>query len=388
MDSPTVAQAPLDDALFIDAALRPGRFRRSELRALVEEAGGLARLRSAILGGEPPGELSFGARAVLEEACGDRSGEAALSRLFERDDIRSIVLGDASYPALLAESSDPPLILFVRSETEVDLSRLPVPIALVGSRHATPYGREAAKVFAEGLAKSGVTVVSGLARGIDAAAHRASVTGGGPTVAVLGCGIDIDYPKENSRLAEDIAASGGAVISEYFPGSPPHAGHFPERNRIIAGMSHGVVVIEAADRSGSLITARLALEEGREVWGVPGSMFSETSSGSHRLIREGARLVASPSDVLSDLPMELVWSLAARRSEVSPEPDGSPAGPIWLLDLLSIEDAQGTDEIAAKSGRPIPEILSALLEGELIGAIRMLPGGRYVRTSKGLSVKG
>ncbi len=231
----------------------------------------------------------------------------------EKKGIRIWTRDDDAFPAILREIGRPPLVLFARGNPIPEARR----IAVVGSRHASPYGKRVSEELAMGLAAQGVTVVSGAARGVDSAAHKGALRAG-RTVAVLGCGVDVAYPPENDGLLDEIAAS-GVVLSEYPPGTKPLAAFFPQRNRIISGLSCGTVVVEAAERSGSLITAELALSEGRDVFAVPGSIFSDTSKGCHRLIQQGAKLTTSARDVLVEYP----WA----KSEAPRNSSGSsPAG--------------------------------------------------------------
>ncbi len=236
----------------------------------------------------------------------------------EKRGIRILIREDDEYPAVLREIARPPLALFVRGNPIPDAER----IAVVGSRHASPYGKRAAEEIAMDLAGQGVTVVSGAARGVDSAAHKGALRTG-RTVAVLGCGADVAYPKENARLLDEIAAS-GAVVSEYPPGTNPFPAFFPQRNRIISGLSRGTTVVEAAERSGSLITAEFALSEGRDVFAVPGSIYSDTSRGCHRLIQQGAKLVTAAEDILEEYP----WAKGAAPKEKQTQlfGDEPPAG--------------------------------------------------------------
>lgn len=226
----------------------------------------------------------------------------------EKKHISVCAKDDAEYPGMLREIFSAPLVLFYKGKLVPDANR----IALVGARRATLYGKRVAEDIARDLAKAGVTVVSGAARGIDSAAHAGALLAG-RTVAVLGCGVDVVYPKENEKLLDEIAEK-GAVISEYAPGTQPLPSLFPMRNRIISGLSSGVVVVEAADRSGSLITAELALSSGRDVFAVPGAIYSEMSRGPNRLIQEGAKLVRGVRDILD----EYGWIRDARKKTTSP----------------------------------------------------------------------
>jgi len=291
----------------------------------------------------------------------------------------SIVLGDASYPANLREISTPPERLYVRGAL-MDVDALAV--AIVGSRTATSYGLAVAERLAAELAARGITVVSGLARGIDSAAHRGALRAGGRTIAVLGSGVDVIYPPENRRLAREIE-SHGAVLSQFAPGTRPLAGHFPARNRVIAGLSLGVVVVEAAERSGSLITAGLAGELGREVMAVPGLVTSAQSVGVHRLIQDGAALVTSGEDVIGQLPLQ--W-----RDRVSPAPvqkaaavhDQQDHHAKLLLDVIG-EEPTDIDGIIERSGLTPGRASALLVALEVEGRIRQLAGKRFVHVNLG-----
>lgn len=280
-----------------------------------------------------------------------------------------VTIDDETYPALLREIIDPPLVLHFRG----DLSLLDRPsIAVVGSRRSTPYGVNAAAQLSRQLAASGLVIVSGLARGIDAAAHQAALEAG-TTIAVLGTGIDIAYPRANLPLYRKIAEQ-GLVVSEFPPKAPPKPEHFPIRNRVIAGLSLGTVIVEATTRSGSLITARMAAEQGREVFAVPGSIFSAGSEGTHRLVQYGAKLVHDANDVLEELPKELQLGQAGTEA---PEPP--PESLRDVLDVFTPDEGVHVDHVVARLGRNASAVAEALLELELGGWIRALPGARYVR---------
>jgi len=279
-----------------------------------------------------------------------------------------IALSDSGYPPMLREIIDPPLVLHVRGD--VSLFARPA-LAMVGSRRASPYALNAAEHLAKQLAPAGLTIVSGLARGIDAASHHAALDAGGTTIAVLGTGIDVIYPRSNARLFRRIE-SAGLIVTEFPPGTPPKPENFPIRNRVISGLAHGTLIVEATRRSGSLITARMAAEQGREVFAVPGSIFSAGSEGTHRLIQYGAKLVHDANDVLEELPGDL--RLAQTPKE--PEPD-SPLREV--LAALSRDDAAHVDTLAARLGRTSAAVAESLLQLELDGWIRALPGARYVR---------
>jgi DNA processing protein len=280
---------------------------------------------------------------------------------------RVVTLVDDEYPPMLKEIVDPPLVLHVRGDRTLLLR---IGIAVVGSRRATPYGINAAAQLASQLAAAGLVIVSGLARGIDAAAHQAALDAHGPTVAVLGTGIDVVYPRGNARLFRRIESE-GLIVSEFPPGTPPRPENFPIRNRVISGLSRGTVIVEATRRSGSLITARMAAEQGRDVFAVPGSIFSAGSEGTHRLIQYGAKLVHDANDVLEELPGGL---RILQQEELQPE---SPLQEV--LAALSKEEGAHIDALAARLRRTPATVAESLLQLELGGWIRALPGARYVR---------
>jgi DNA processing protein len=290
--------------------------------------------------------------------------------------VQIIDILDPAYPPLLREIFDPPIVLYIRGKNwNVDLPQL----AIVGTRRPTGYGINCAERLAEDLAARGLAITSGLARGLDAAAHRGALRGG-TTYAVFGSGLDFVYPKENRRLA-DLVEENGAVISEFPLGTPPSPQNFPIRNRIIAGLSLGVVVVEAAEYSGSLITARLALESNREVFAVPGNITSANSFGPHVLIRQGAKLVASWQDVVEELPhpiREKLFAPLLAQMQAVPEPqlDGAESK-VWKL--LSLQDAVSIDTLLSKLPLATSEVYSALLSLETADYVRQLPGKKYIR---------
>ncbi len=282
------------------------------------------------------------------------------------------------YPPWLLESPDAPGLLYVRGDVRI----LSEPqLAMVGSRNPTAGGRASAREFAMFFAHAGITITSGLALGIDTACHEGALAGGGPTVAVLGCGLDQIYPRENQALADRIAAT-GAVITEFPPGSSPLPAYFPQRNRIIAGLSHGTLVVEAAQRSGSLITARLAGVAGREVFAIPGSIHNPLARGCHQLIRQGAKLVERPEDVLCELKISLVAQLVASVPGAPPQAQlrTPPLDKEYkiLLDALAFEPAS-VDSLIERTGMYSESIASMLLILELDGHVAPHPGGRYSR---------
>jgi DNA processing protein len=300
-------------------------------------------------------------------------------RWLERRDCAFLPCNDARYPELLAAIADAPIGLYVRG----DATALEEPqLAIVGSRNPTPGGRENAHRFAGELTRCGLTITSGLAIGVDAAGHRGALDAGGRTVAVCGTGLDATYPRANAALADEIAAR-GALASEFPPGSPPLRTNFPRRNRIISGLSAGVLVVEAAIRSGSLITARLAAEQGREVFALPGSIHNELARGCHQLIRQGAKLVETVADMLVEiraLTGALQQPAAAGGAPVSRKNSGAALDKEYeiLLDALGFEPAS-VDSLIARSGLGADAVASMLLILELEGRIESYPGGLYVQ---------
>lgn len=282
-----------------------------------------------------------------------------------------VTLTDEEYPVLLREIADPPLVLHVRG----DRSLLATPsVAVVGSRRASPYGELAAEKLTATLARAGLSIVSGLARGIDATAHRACLDAGGRTIAVLGTGIDVSYPRSNDHLRRRIERD-GLVVSEFPPRTPPRPENFPMRNRVISGLALGTVVVEASQRSGSLITARMAAEQGREVFAVPGQIFAPGSEGGHRLIQSGAKLTHDAVDVLEELNLEPLLDTP----ESPPDPLPADTGERETLRLFRVAEPLHADAIPEKSGRSLQELAAVLLQLEMDGWIRALPGGRWMR---------
>ena len=284
---------------------------------------------------------------------------------------------DADYPRLLREIPDPPVALFVIGERAV----LSLPqLAVVGSRNATAAGRENARAFAHELAQAGLVITSGMALGVDAAAHRGALESGAATIAVMGTGLDRVYPARHRELAHAIAEQ-GALLSEFPLGTAPRPENFPIRNRIVSGLALGVLVVEAAERSGALITARLGSEQGREVFAIPGSIHSPLSRGCHRLIRQGAKLVETARDILEELgPLASVVAPAGERPSVlaSPAPDALPEPAQQLLACLGY-DAMTVDALVERSGLTADTVSSMLLVLELHGFVASGPGGNYQR---------
>ena len=285
-----------------------------------------------------------------------------------------ITLGDPLYPPALLETADPPLLLYAQGQVDL-LQRPAVTLAVVGSRNPTRQGIDNARAFAAHLSRAGLVVVSGLATGIDAAAHEGALDGPTGTIAVVGTGLDRVYPSRHLDLAHRIACS-GILLSEYSLGTPPLPANFPLRNRIIAGLSRGTLVVEAALQSGSLITARLALEAGRDVFAIPGSIHSPQSRGCHTLIKQGAKLVDSAQDILEE------FGQASPAAGV-PESPGAAAGPADpLLEALGY-DPVSLEALIARTGRSAADLNGSLLELELDGRVARLPGQLFQRTAQG-----
>jgi len=298
-----------------------------------------------------------------------------------------LILDDGSYPYLLREIADPPITLYVKGDWQACFDA-PC-IGVVGSRRCSTYGENASEMLARDLAENGICVVSGLARGIDTAAHRGAIRGKGRTIAVLGTGIDTVYPKENAKLVDEILESGGAIVSQFPLETPPLKDNFPYRNRIISGLSLGILVVEASERSGSLITARLAMEQNREVMAVPGNITSKNSFGTNYLIKSGAKLVQQWQDVVVELPAEISAAILPPKidktetSEKPPQPELAPANlsenerTIWLL--LSPDEATHIDVLLEESGLSFGDLNTALLGLEMRELVRILPGKNYAR---------
>ncbi len=301
--------------------------------------------------------------------------------------VNLVTMDDPSYPPRLKEIYDPPLILYVRGS--VDILTKPG-IAMVGTRHPTPYGSGMAERLGCDLAAQGLVIISGMARGVDTASHRGAISAKGKTLAVFGTGVDVIYPKENSRLSEQILALGGALVSEFPLGTFAAPQNFPIRNRILSGMSVGVLVVEAAEYSGTRITARCALEQNRDVFAVPGNVTNKNSWGPNTLIKQGAKLVATWEDVWEDLPTEVRLTLTPSSS---PESQGASSASLFpdeglpphekrILGLLKADEATHIDEIVEKLETELSssEIFAALFELELTGKVRQMPGKNFVKS--------
>jgi len=342
----------LDERLFRLGLLLAGAGARARRQAAALDAG--ADLATALSNAGTP-------RALLRAAHDLAGAEAAtVHDTVTRAGWRWLIPSDEDFPRLLADITDPPLGLFVRGRVAVAKT-----VAVVGSRKPTPYGRQVARLLGEELGRAGVVVVSGMARGVDEAAHRGALDTAGTSWAVWGTGPDRVYPREHEALAEELAAA-GALMTEYPPGTPPRRHHFPERNRILAGLSEAVVVVEAAARSGALITARLAVEEGREVLAVPGNIFSELSVGPNTLIRVGARPLLTPRDLFDTIGLEPPVERHADRET-------------GLLRFIKAGEALTVDQIAVRAKVEIEAVVGDLLDLELAGDLRREADGRYTR---------
>ncbi len=300
-----------------------------------------------------------------------------------------LILDDGVYPSLLREIYDPPIALYVNGAWTECLDQPCV--AIVGSRRSSTYGQNAATMLARDLAQRGVTIVSGFARGIDAAAHRGAIEGGGRTIAVLGTGIDEVYPRDHKKLAEEIIGAGGAMMTQFPLATPPVSENFPYRNRIISGLSLGVIVVEAAENSGSLITARLAIEQNREVFAVPGNITSRNSFGTNYLIKgAGAKLVQQWQDVAAELPPQIAAKLLppplgekkkqkSLADQLALTPSGLSGFEQSVFKLLSADNPAHIDALVNQSRLSISDLTSALLTLEMRDLVRALPGKCFVR---------
>src|SRR5437660_3525972 len=381
-DRPTGEQTLQWLALGLTPGLGPSRARR-----LVEHFGSVAAVfRASLTELEAKGLLAVSAQSLgtgksLELAQEELAKTAAAGVVI-------ISLDDPAYPARLKEIYDPPLVLYVRGNVQV----LSQPgIAVVGTRHPTPYGSGMAERLAIDLAARGLIIISGMPRGVDSSAHRGAIAAKGKTVAVFGTGVDVPYPKENTRLADQILVLGGALISEFPIQTFPAPQNFPIRNRIISGMSMGVLVVEAAEYSGTRVTARCALEQNREVFAVPGNVTNKNSWGPNTLIKQGAKLVATWEDVWEELPPQVRLALTPTAPDESQAPGTASLfgeeGELAphekkIFALLKADEATHIDEIVERLELQVSssEIFAALFELELAGKVKQLPGKNFVRT--------
>lgn len=299
-----------------------------------------------------------------------------------------LILDDGSYPAYLREIADPPITLYVKGDWQACFDQPAV--AIIGSRKSSTYGENAAEMLSRDLASRGICIISGLARGIDSAAHKGAIQAGGRTVAVMGTGIDAVYPRENTRLVREILESGGAVVSQFPLGTPPIGENFPYRNRIISGLSLAVLIVEATEKSGSLITARLAAEQNREVMAVPGNITSRNSIGTNYLIKAGAKLVQQWQDVVAELPSDIAAAILPPRIEGADgdgldvrQPELEPAGMnenetlVWRH--LLPDEPLHIDLLLERSALSFGDLNAALVGLDIRDLIRVLPGKNYAR---------
>ena len=341
-----------------------------KIRLLESHFGSLEQAWKASLGELKAARIDYKtARTVILQRS-SISPDAEMEKL-DRVGVTAINWHHTTYPVRLKEISDPPFLLYVRGEILPEDERS---VAVVGTRKATAYGREAAGTLARDLARIGVTIASGLARGIDAIAHRAAMDAGGRTIAVFGSGLDVIYPSEHIRLAQEITKS-GALVSEYPLGTKPKPNHFPMRNRIMSGMTLGTLVVEAPKPSGALLTVKHALEQDREVFCVPGSIFSPASLGTNDLIQQGAKLVLNHNDVLEELNLTVVSHQIEMRGLIQPQ-DGNES---LLLDQIT-HDPIHIDDIQRSIQLPISVVSSGLVMMELKGLIKQVGSMHYVRT--------
>jgi DNA processing protein len=384
---PTAAASPSSTHVleWLAVSLTPG-LGPTKAKKLVEHFGSPeAVLRAPLTELEATGIQASSAQSLAT----GKSAELAREEIAKASasGVTLISIDDLSYPPRLKEIYDPPLILYVRGNTEV-LTRPGV--AMVGTRHPTPYGSGMAERLGCDLAAQGLTIISGMARGVDTASHRGAISAKGKTIAVFGTGVDVIYPKENSRLSEQILTFGGALISEFPLGTFAAPQNFPIRNRIISGMSVGVLVVEAAEYSGTRITARCALEQNRDVYAVPGNVTNKNSWGPNTLIKQGANLVATWEDVWEELPQEVRLTLTPAVSAESPSgspaslfPDeGLPPHEKRILGLLKADESTHIDEIIERleSEMSSSEIFAALFELELTGKVKQMPGKNFVKS--------
>jgi DNA processing protein len=382
VDRPVAEQTLQWLALGLTPGLGPTRARR-----LVEHFGNVtAVFRASLTELEATGLLAVSAQSLgtgkSMELAQEEMGKAKAAG------VQVLTLDDPAYPPQLRQIYDPPLVLYVRGDVHV----LSQPgIAVVGTRHPTPYGTGMAERLSIDLVAHGLAIFSGMARGVDTAAHRGAIAAKGKTVAVFGTGVDVLYPKENSRLSEQILSFGGALISEFALGTFAAPQNFPIRNRIISGMSIGVLVVEAAEYSGTRITARCALEQNRDVFAVPGNVTNKNSWGPNTLIKQGAKLVASWEDVWEELPENIRLALTPARTDESPAgetaslfPSDDPLSPHErkIFALLKADEATHIDEIVERLEPELSssEIFAALFELELAGKVKQLAGKNFVRS--------
>jgi DNA processing protein len=389
---PTLASilTPEEELHWLALKMAPGLGARTALKLLERYRTPQAVLRASRSELEKNGVIGSVAQSI---ASGCSFEDAVLQQQKMREcDAELIALSDPRYPERLKEIFDPPITLFARGRVELLGSLM---LGVVGTRRPTPYGQAVSERLSGDLARAGLTIVSGMARGIDTVAHHGALSASGSTIAVLGCGVDLVYPSENRKLAAEIAAK-GLILSEFAMGAPAYPQNFPIRNRIISGMSVGVLVVEGAQYSGSSITARLALEQGREVFAVPGSIVSKMSWGPNLLIKQGAKLVQDWNDVVVELAPEHRRALAARAQgrlfgedgdvtetgKSASTPQEIPQNPQVrkVLEQLKIETPTHIDDLLERlEDVSSSEAIAALFELEMTGAVRQLPGKNFVK---------
>jgi DNA processing protein len=382
--SPAVSTDP-ERLAWLALSLTPGLGPRRILRALRDVGAAEEILRLPLTGLEA---LQFPVQAVQFIADGQalRAANEELEALY-KSGAAFLTYADPDYPQRLREIFDAPALLWIRGDaTLLEKSA----IAVVGTRHPTPYGSGMAEMLSRDLAARGLVILSGMARGVDTAAHKGALSAKGKTVAVWGTGIDVIYPKENKSLAEQILSTGGTIVSEFPIGTFPAPQNFPKRNRILSGMSVGVLVIEAGEHSGTRVTARCALEQNRDVFAVPGNVTTKNAWGPNTLIKQGAKLVATWEDVWEDLPsqirieLESTWELASNGQPAASLFEEAPLPPAEtrIMSVLRHDEALQLDEIMEKLEPELSssEVFTALFELELAGRVKQLPGKNYVKS--------
>ncbi len=384
-DQTTCPALTEDRVAWLALALTPQIGPRRILRA-IERCGSPAKILSSGL--TELESLQFPAESVqfIFDGHARRAADQQIENL-AKTGANFLTYADEAYPERLREIFDPPVLLWIRGNAQLVAQPS---IAVVGTRHPTPYGTGMAEMLSRDLANRGLIILSGMARGVDTAAHRGALAAKRPTIAVWGTGVDVVYPKENKSLAEQIVAGGGAIVSEYPLGTFPAPQNFPKRNRILSGMSVGVLVVEAAEYSGTRVTARCALEQNRDVYAVPGNVTTKNAWGPNTLIKQGAKLMATWEDVWEDLPTPVRLQLAAQEgSESNPGAAASlfdeeplPPHETLVMSVLRHDEALQLDEIMEKLEPELSssEIFTALFELELAGRIRQLPGKNYVKS--------
>jgi len=383
-ESATLGGSNQSQAAWLALVLAPGLGLRRILQA-VERIGSAEQVLAQPLTTLEALNFPAPAAQAIVEGRALRAAQEELQRL-AAEGASLVAYSDEAYPERLKQIFDPPPVLWVRGDVKL-LSRYS--LAVVGTRHPTPYGSGMAEVLSRDLALRGLIILSGMARGVDTAAHKGALAANAPTIAVWGTGIDVIYPKENKKLAEQIIASGGAIVSELPLGTFPAPQNFPRRNRILSGMSVGVLVVEAGEHSGTRVTARCALEQNRDVFAVPGNVTTKNAWGPNTLIKQGARLTATWEDVWEDLPSQVRVELESKLEIASP---GQPAASLFeeaplpdhcanVLSVLRPDEAIQLDEIMEKLEPELSssEVFTALFELELAGRIKQLPGKNYVK---------